>query len=124
VDQTMDKKQMIKEYKQTPPSMGVYIIKNQQSDHIFIGSSMDLDKIINRHLFELRLKSHQNKKLQEEWNQYGKAQLDFQIVEKIKPEEEVILDNSELVKYKPKIKKLEEKWIEKYKREYEFVIKL
>ncbi|WP_342045417.1 GIY-YIG nuclease family protein [Bacillus sp. OTU530] len=108
----MDRKFEKSLYKQTHTQMGVYQIKNVENEKIFIGSSMDLAKIMNRHKFELKIKSHFNKRLQQDWDTFGEHSFSFEILETIKPEEETIIDVNSLHKYKRRLAQLEEKWLQ------------
>jgi group I intron endonuclease len=107
-----NRKYQKQQYKQTHTEMGVYQIKNQLNGKIFVGSSMDLTGIWNRHRFELKVKSHKNKDLQNDWNIHGEGNFLFDVLENIKPEEETVTDLSDLKKYQKKLKVLEEKWFE------------
>ncbi|MGM7682573.1 GIY-YIG nuclease family protein [Cytobacillus sp. Hm23] len=120
----MDKKQLKRDYKQTHTLMGVYTITNLVNSKMYVGSSMDLAKIINRHQFELKFKTHFNKDLQKEWDLYGKDNFSFQILEKIKPEEEIVLDYNDLNKYANRIKDLEEKWHKTLQADDKHVVKI
>lgn len=100
------------QYKQTHTEMGVYQIKNKVNGKIFIGSSMDLRGIWNRHRFELKMKGHKNKGLQNDWDLYGEDNFIFDVLENIKPEEEIVMNVDDLKKYQKKLKPLEEKWFD------------
>ncbi|MFC7442224.1 GIY-YIG nuclease family protein [Laceyella putida] len=112
----MDKqkrKQIAKNYKQTHRPMGVYQIANQANGKILIGGSMNLDSIFNREKFVLSLGRHSNRALQADWNHYGEEAFTFDILEQIKPQEEIILHFDELNKYRDELKKLEQKWLDR-----------
>jgi group I intron endonuclease len=112
----MDKqqrKQLIQNYKQTHRPMGIYQLKNQINGKLLIGSSMNLDAAFNRETFMLSMNSHINRELQEDWNQYGKDAFTFDILERIKPREEIITHPDELEKYQTELKEMEEKWLQK-----------
>ncbi|OEH92069.1 GIY-YIG nuclease family protein [Bacillus solimangrovi] len=110
----MDNNQKLKklQYKQTHTEMGIYQIENQSNGKVLLGSSMDLKGIINRQKFELKFNNHKNKDLQNDWNILGEGNFSFEILEKIKPEEEIVTDLGDLKKYQKKLKTLEEKWFE------------
>jgi hypothetical protein len=65
----MDRKAKIREYKDTPLSMGVYQIKNKVNGKILVGSSVNLPARLNRCKAELKMGSYRNMVLQEEWKQ-------------------------------------------------------
>lgn len=85
---TLDrKKELILEYKQTPRPMGIYQIKNNINGKIFIQSSMNLPGSFNGQRFQLELKGHRNKELQEDWNLHGSKAFTFDVLENLKSEE-------------------------------------
>ena len=83
----MSKKELKREYKQTPKPIGVFQIRNLSNEKIFVGSSMNLDGIFNRHRFQLNAGSHQSKQLQKDWNESGAQNFAFEILEELTPRE-------------------------------------
>ncbi|MBP0726603.1 GIY-YIG nuclease family protein [Bacillus sp. RG28] len=108
-----NRKEIIKEYKQTHRPMGVYQIKNNVNDKILVGGSLNLDGIYNREKFTLKLGMHINKDLQKDWKEFGEENFLFEVLEQIKPKEEIIIHQDELKKYKYELEKLENKWLDK-----------
>ena len=101
------KKELIREYKQNHPQMGVWQIRNMVNGKVLIGASQNLPGILNRHQFALKLGSHQNRILQAEWNELGSENFAFEILDEITPNEEGGND------YLADLAFLEELWIEK-----------
>ena len=64
-----DRKQLKKNYQQNPRPMGVFLIRNNLSDKVFLGVGTDLNGLINRHRFQLQNGIHANKQLQADWNE-------------------------------------------------------
>ena len=83
----MNKKELKREYKQTARPIGVFQIRNLSNEKIFVGSSMNLDGIFNRHRFQLNDGSHQSKELQKDWNESGAENFAFEILEELTPRE-------------------------------------
>jgi hypothetical protein len=54
----IDKRSLTRQYKETPPPMGVYVIRNLATGRVRVRASMNLEGAINRDRFELGLKSH------------------------------------------------------------------
>lgn len=106
------RKQMAKEYVQTHRPMGVYQIKNKMNGKRLIGSSINLDGTFNRHQFTLGLTVHENKELQQDWQAYGEENFSFEVLQFIKPREEILQSLSELDKYRKELDELEEIWLE------------
>ena len=103
----MNKKEKIKQYKQTIPLMGIYQIKNKKNGKIYIGSANDLHGIINRYKFQLKNGSHFNKELQKDYNELGEKSFTFEILDFLTPKEDVNYD------YTEDLKILEKMWLEK-----------
>ncbi len=83
----VDKKQLKREYLETPKPIGVFQIRNLSNEKIFVGSSMNLDGIFNRHRFQLNAGSHQSKDLQKDWNELGAENFAFEVLEELTPRE-------------------------------------
>lgn len=92
--------------------MGVYRIVNTGNDKAYVGSSLNLDGVWNKHKFMLDINNHDNKELQADWNKYGEAGFRFEVLEQIKPEEDFVADVQELKKYRKMLPELETKWLE------------
>ena len=105
----MDRKAKIKEYKDTPRSMGVFRITNKVNGKIFIGSSSNLPAILNRFKTELKLGSCRNFSLQADWKEFGPEAFVFEELEILEPLDDPNYDPAEDLRF------LEELWIEKLK---------
>jgi hypothetical protein len=82
----MDRKAELKrKYKETPREMGVYRILNKDSGHSLLECGRDVNARLNRHKTELRLGSHRNKPLQDDWNRLGADAFSFEVVELLTP---------------------------------------
>lgn len=81
----IDKKELKKQYLNTQRPMGIYQLKNISNGKIFIGSSLFLDTIYNKHYFQLKMGSHIEKQLQEDWNNYGESSFEFSVLDTLKP---------------------------------------
>ena len=67
----MDRKQRVRQYKETPRPMGVYRITNIVTGRSLVASSNNLDANINRDKFQLKAGLHPNKLLQVDWSEFG-----------------------------------------------------
>lgn len=103
----IDKKELRKNYKQTPTAMGVYQIKNLITGKIFIGSSKNLPGRINRHKFQLKFGGEDIIELAEDYKKYGEENFSFDIIDQLKPKDEPGYD------YTEDLEVLEELWKEK-----------
>jgi len=84
----MNKKELIKQYKQTIQPMGIYQIKNLKNGKIFIGSAKDVRGRMNSNLFQLKNGSHVNKELQADFNESGEQGFALEVLDYLKPNEE------------------------------------
>ncbi len=83
---TMDRRKELKlAYKQTLRSGGVFQVKNLVNGKCFIGSAPDVDAKLNGQYAELKLGSHRNKALLQDWNTYGPDNFTFEVLEYLEP---------------------------------------
>ena len=103
----INKSEIKKNYKQTLTPMGVYQLKNLANGKILIGSSKNLPARKNRFEMELTYGGFTIKELQKDFEQYGKENFLFEILDKLEPKEDPAYN------YTEDLKTLEELWIEK-----------
>lgn len=103
----MDRKALIREYKETPRPMGVYQIRNTSNGKVLVGSSKDLQSIFNRHRAALRMGSHQNRELQKDWGEFGPEAFEFEVLDTLTPPERPDYNPSD------DLKALEGLWLDK-----------
>jgi hypothetical protein len=80
----VDRKEAIRKWKERKPANGAFAIRCTVTGSVWVGSSVNLDAIHNRHWFTLRMGSHADKDLQQEWNRHGEAVFVFEVLEKLK----------------------------------------
>ncbi len=102
-----DKKQLKREYQQTPRPMGIFLIRNNRNDKVFVGSSLNLPGIINRHRFSLERGLHANKALQADWNEAGGDNFAFEIVDELSASGHSEID------YRNELAFLEDLWLDR-----------
>ncbi len=103
-----DRSEAKKNYKQTLPPMGVYIVKNLVNNKILIGSSTNLPGRINRFKFGIKYGgTESNKELVADFQKYGEENFSFEILDELEPKEDPAYN------YTEDLKVLEEMWIEK-----------
>lgn len=104
----MDRKKELKmQYKEIPVEAGIYTITNKKNGKVCVVSTRNF-KTINGVKFSLENGGYANRKLVDEWKQYGKEAFSFEIVEVLKPKKDDPYYNE-----KEELAKLEEKWLEK-----------
>lgn len=79
------RRDLIDDYKQNPPPMGVFQIRHVPSGRIFVVSARNLRGIMNSHRFQLRSGSHPNKPLQAEFTASGPDAFAFEVLDEIAP---------------------------------------
>lgn len=104
----MDRRKELKlQYKQNPPPMGVYQIRNQANGKIWVTSTMNLNGAVNRYPSQFTFSSFKIKDLKDDWNQYGPDAFTLEILETIDPNEYPESD------WPAAVAMLEEVWLEK-----------
>ena len=101
----LDKKRLKQEYQQTPRAIGVFLIRNNITDKVFLAAGVNVHGLINRHKFQLTNGSHANKQLQADWNELGSNSFAFEIVDESRPGAEA--------DPRAEVETLEKLWLEK-----------
>lgn len=103
----MDRKQLIREYKQTPRTAGVYRVTHTPSGRVLVGASPDAPSMLNRIRAQLRMGAHRNARLQEDWDAGGPDSFVFEILD--------TLPSRDDPGYEPAddLRELEALWLEK-----------
>jgi len=104
----MDRKSLMRAYKETRRPMGVYRIHNTRDDRSLVGRSVDLPAILNRERVALRFGSHPNAALQRDWATLGPDAFVFEVLDTLTaPEGQPDYDPTE------DLRVLEEMWVER-----------
>lgn len=77
----MDRKALIRQYKETRRPAGIFRVRNTVNGKSLIGSSIDLPAILNRHRMQLRLQVHSNRELQHDWDTLGADAFAFEVLD-------------------------------------------
>lgn len=70
-----------RQYKETKPQAGIFQVKNTVNGKVLLGSSTNLHGPLNKHRFMLKIRNHDNKQLQKDWDQLGPDAFVFEILE-------------------------------------------
>ena len=81
----MDRRALIREYKQRRPPMGVYRIHNTITGHSLVAASTDLPSILNRHRAQLAMGGHPSRALQADWREHGPESFVFEVLDTLPP---------------------------------------
>lgn len=106
------KKELINQYKQMKPPMGIFMIRCKVNNKCYIQATQDLRGVING--AEVRLESgmHPNRELQKEWNEFGSGNFTIEILENLEYDK----DESK-TDYKDDLSLLQMIWEEKLLKE-------
>jgi len=96
-----------REYKERKKPAGIFQVKNTANGKVLLGSSLNLEGPLNSHRFMLTIGRHRNEELQKEWNMYGGNKFAFEILEVVKPKDDLNFNLSD------ELTLLEQIWLEK-----------
>lgn len=105
----IDKKKVKQEYKNIIPEKGVFAVKNTKNGKVFLGGSMNLYNVLERNKMRLNFGNHFNEQLQKDWKIYGEEAFTFEILEKLKPNDDMNYD------YDEDLRILELIWVDKFR---------
>jgi len=80
------KKELLNEWKNRHPEMGVISISCKPTGDLFLGIAKDTRAEYNSNRFKLSVKLHSNRQLQELWDKYGESGFEYSVVEVLKYE--------------------------------------
>lgn len=103
----VDRKALLREYKETPRTMGVGVVRNTQNGRSLVVAGPNIPALLNRHEAQLKFGAHPNKALQADWNSAGRAAFAFEVLDTLKPPETPTQDVAE------ELRLLEAMWMEK-----------
>ncbi len=83
---TKRKKELLNEWKNRHPDMGVISIFYKATGDLFLNISKDIKADFNGNRFRLSVKLHPNKYLQALWDKYGENGFDYSVVKVLKYE--------------------------------------
>jgi len=82
------RKELLEQFKQMKPDMGIFMIRSQTSHKCFLETSHNLRGRINSTLFKLNGGVHPNRELQKEWREQGADNFSIEILETLKYDED------------------------------------
>ncbi len=88
----MDRKSLIRQYKEARRPMGVFQVRNSQTGRVYIGVSNDLPSMLNRQRAQLRLGGHPHRALQADWQAVGADAFTFDILDTLDPPDDANYD--------------------------------
>jgi len=103
----MDRKALTREYKEGRRPMGVYRVLNRANGKAFVGASLDVPAMLNRHRFQLEAAAHPNRGLQADWQTHGPENFEFEVLDVLEPPDRSDYDPAD------DLQALEQLWLEK-----------
>jgi hypothetical protein len=103
----MDRKALIRDYKETRRPMGVFRVLNAVNGKSLIGTSKDLPGMLNRQRFQLDLGAHPNRALQNDWKEFGPEAFVFETLDTLQAPDQPEYDPTE------DLRALEQLWLDK-----------
>lgn len=88
----IDRKAAIREYKENPRPMGLFAVRNLETDRLFIGTTADLPSMLRRQRFGLEMGSHMNRALQADWNALGEEAFAFEVLDTLERADDATSD--------------------------------
>ncbi|WP_437964176.1 metalloregulator ArsR/SmtB family transcription factor [Sorangium sp. So ce260] len=82
------RKELKRQYLETPKQAGIFQIKNTVNGKVLLGSSTNLHGPLNKHRFMLSTGMHMNKALQQDWKQHGADAFLFEVIEVVRQKDE------------------------------------
>jgi hypothetical protein len=105
----MDRKALVREYKESRRPVGIFRVRNRLNDKSFVGKSVDLPSMLNRQQAQLQMGGHMNKALQKDWNEFGAEAFEFEVLDTLTVPEQGNYDPA------ADLLALEELWLDKLK---------
>lgn len=80
-----DRKDAVRAYKEAPPPMGVWAIRNTVDDKVLVGASPNAAGRLNRARFALDFGNHPSRELQADWSRLGPGAFTFEVLDTLEP---------------------------------------
>ena len=103
----MDRKALIRDYKESRRPMGVFRVRNTVTGKCLVGTSVNLPGMLNRQRSQLEMAGHPNRELQKDWNELGPDAFVFEVLDTLAPREQPDYDPSD------DLRALEQLWLDK-----------
>ena len=79
----MDRKELVRQYKDSPRPAGVFIVRHTPTGKALLGSSVDAPSMLNRTRAQLKMRGHPNRSLQQDWEDGSPDDFVFEVVDLI-----------------------------------------
>jgi hypothetical protein len=103
----MDRKALLRAYKDAPPAAGIYAVRNTVDGMALVGAAPNLPGRLNRERFSLDTGAHLSAPLQADWDRLGAEAFTFETLDTLEPSDDPTADISE------ELEELLGMWLEK-----------
>jgi len=106
----MNRREMIKEYKNSLRPMGIVQVKNIRNGRVYLAASANTTGTINSILFQLKMGTFlPSPCLAKDWKEMGEQSFVVEVIDELKPVDDPAYD------YRDDLKALEAMWLDKLK---------
>jgi len=88
----MDRKELLRQYKETPRPAGVFAVRNTVDGKVLIGPSTNLPGMLNRLRFQLEAGRHPIRDMQADWKRLGESAFTFEVLDTLEPPDDPATD--------------------------------
>ena len=85
------KKELVREYKEQKAKPGIFAVRCTASGEVWVGKAPEPQRKHTALWFQLEMGSFPNKDMQAAWNAHGKASFEFELLEEITDENEMLI---------------------------------
>ncbi len=78
-----NRKELVMKAMQEKRTPGIFKIQCKNSEILYLGASLTLEKALNRHVGELKCNSHKNLNMQSDWNKFGEEAFSIETIAKV-----------------------------------------
>ncbi len=83
----MNRKELIRDYKERPKTMGVYRVSCTATGNALVAASTDVPSLLNRQRAQLGMGAHPVADLQADWRQHGADSFVFEVLDTLEPKD-------------------------------------
>ena len=87
-----ERRERTRTYKDAFPPLGIYAIRNTATGQVWVGASRNVDGMLNRIRFELRMRGHRDASLAQAWARDGSDNFSFEVLDRVKPRTDPAFD--------------------------------
>jgi hypothetical protein len=91
-DSRPDRKELLRQYKETALSAGIFAVRNVESGKMLVGKSANLPGMLNRQRFQLEAGGHPIRALQADWDSLGPDAFAIEVLDTLDPPDDPSYD--------------------------------